>query len=182
MNLVGLATVIFVLIRAPPSKVSVLLLLNYTIHHGQIERSKIKINISVERWCFQHPRLTLSLVCHQKLASLRAEVDSANARAEKMEAKIAELESDHNKKDDERTNLTERAKNLEEKLEEDEAQLKTTTANFQEADLKAERLQKSNHRLEIEIAELDKKIKNVEEKVQASQAEMEELTSGLDNV
>lgn len=41
MNLVGLATVNFVLIRAPPSKVSVLLLLDYTIHHGQIERGKL---------------------------------------------------------------------------------------------------------------------------------------------
>jgi hypothetical protein len=45
-----------------------------------------------------------------------------------LEAKIAELEGEHNQKDDERTNLTERAKNLEEKLEEDEVQLKTTTA------------------------------------------------------
>lgn len=45
-----------------------------------------------------------------------------------MDKKIADLEAEHSKKDDERTNLTERVKNLEEKLEEDEVQLKTTTA------------------------------------------------------
>lgn len=77
---------------------------------------------------FRHLRLTSHLVRAQKLASLRAEVEKANARAEEMDKKIADLEAEHSKKDDERTNLTERVKNLEEKLEEDEVQLKTTTA------------------------------------------------------
>lgn len=59
----------------------------------------------------------------QKLASLRAEAEAANALAEEYEAKIKQLELEHTSKDHELLSVQIRAKNLEEQLDKTEAKL-----------------------------------------------------------
>ncbi|KAI8332195.1 hypothetical protein BC941DRAFT_436888 [Chlamydoabsidia padenii] len=118
----------------------------------------------------------------EKLASLRSEIDNANKRAEELEGKATVLEKQHEEKDNEFISLQDRAKNLEEQLEQAEISLKEANGNFREADLRAEQLGKKAVKLEQELKTWEKKNNELEEKYLAAKAEMDELESQLDGV
>lgn len=61
------------------------------------------------------------------MTSLRKEIDTANQRAAELEEKANTLETQHANKDDEFTSLQERAKLLEEQLEQAEIDLKESS-------------------------------------------------------
>ncbi|KAI9495660.1 hypothetical protein BDB00DRAFT_759738 [Zychaea mexicana] len=117
-----------------------------------------------------------------KLASLRSEIDTANARAEEAQKKVDELESEHNQKDDNLNELQNRSKLLEEQLEKAEADLKEATSNFREADLRAEQLGKKAVKLDQEAKEWDKKNADLEAKHKGVKDELDEMERQLEGV
>ncbi|KAI9314313.1 hypothetical protein BX666DRAFT_1862927 [Dichotomocladium elegans] len=117
-----------------------------------------------------------------KLASLRSEIETANARASKAGEKVNELEADHEKKDDLMSDLQSRIKLLEEQLEKAEADLKEATENFRESDLRAEQLGKKAIKLEQEVKGWDKKIEELKAKRDGVQAELDEMEKQLEGV
>ncbi|OZJ02998.1 hypothetical protein BZG36_04685, partial [Bifiguratus adelaidae] len=115
----------------------------------------------------------------EKLASLRAESDAANARAEAAEQKAKALEAEHTQKDHEILSLQIRIKNLEEQLEKAEGGLSQTTKNYKETDLKAENLERRVTKLEQELNEKDQAYEALEQKYQSVKNEMDELTMNM---
>ncbi|KAI9485662.1 MAG: hypothetical protein EXX96DRAFT_613529 [Benjaminiella poitrasii] len=118
----------------------------------------------------------------EKLANLRAEVDTANKRANELEEKARSLETEHEQKDEELLQLQTRVKDMEEALETAENSLKQATSDFREADLRAEQLNKKAIKLQQEIAGWNKKNADLEAKYQAAKAEMDELEGQMEGV
>jgi len=64
----------------------------------------------------------------QKLATLRAEIDQANAKADEYKLTLKQLESDHIQKDHELHSLQQKVKGMEDQLEKTESNLKIASA------------------------------------------------------
>ncbi|KAI7877661.1 hypothetical protein K492DRAFT_165719 [Lichtheimia hyalospora FSU 10163] len=121
-------------------------------------------------------------VSNVKLATLRGEVETANARAQELEQKVEQLEEEHSKKDENLEELQSRAKLLEEQLEKAEADLKEASDNFREADLRAEQLEKKEIKLKQEVKEWEKKNAQIEAKHKEVRDELDEMESQLEGV
>lgn len=71
--------------------------------------------------------IQMSDIYIQKLATLRAEIDQANAKADEYKLTMKQLESDHIQKDHELHSLQQKVKTMEDQLEKTEIELKTAS-------------------------------------------------------
>lgn len=133
---------------------------------------------------------------------MRGEVETAKARAQELEEKVEQLESEHSKKDANLEELQSRAKLLEEQLEKAEADLKEASDkqvlvsfsvhalcwhpwhifSYREADLRAEQLEKKEIKLKQEVQEWEKKNAQIEAKHKEVRDELDGLESQLEGV
>ncbi|GAN04795.1 kinesin family member C1 [Mucor ambiguus] len=118
----------------------------------------------------------------EKLASLRAEAEAANALAEEYEAKIKQLELEHTSKDHELLSIQIRAKNLEDQLDKTETKLQTVSADYNKAELKAEDADRKVVQLETELAEKEQYYEELLEKYNGAKSELDELARQFDEL
>lgn len=105
--------------------------------------------------------LTMS---YQKIASVRAEADAANAKVEELEAKLKEITQEHTQQEREIVSLNNRNKQLEEELETAQEALK---------DLK----QDDNEDVKKELENALRKISMLEQELEDSDKSLKETTS-----
>ncbi|KAI8994771.1 hypothetical protein BDB01DRAFT_841125 [Pilobolus umbonatus] len=115
-----------------------------------------------------------------RLAELRAEADTANAKADEYSALIKQLELDHISKFHDIRSLTSKAKQLEAELEKAEDALKTTSNSYHASTLKGEQLDKDVVRLEQELESAQKKNEDLHLAFNDAKEQMAELVRQLE--
>ncbi|KAF8498728.1 hypothetical protein F5888DRAFT_1802884 [Russula emetica] len=118
----------------------------------------------------------------QKLASLRAEADTAVTRAEAAEAKNKQLEQALLEREQEIKSKDHRLEVLEGNYEDASTKLKDTTEKLRRADVDAEHTERQSKRHEQERDEWEKKYEEAETKYRKAQAELQELISNMDSL
>ncbi|KAF9967112.1 hypothetical protein BGZ70_000087 [Mortierella alpina] len=133
----------------------------------------------------------------EKLASLREEVNAANAKADEAELKVKELQEDQTKKDHEITSLKnkltlveadlEKAENtiVEAKLNLDEGETTKTvgrTEGLRQMDIKAEHFERKVQQLESQRDAYETKIVELTEKYDGIKKELDETLKSLEDM
>ncbi|KAI8983528.1 hypothetical protein BDB01DRAFT_760506 [Pilobolus umbonatus] len=117
-----------------------------------------------------------------RLNLLRSQTEAANAECEEYEARIKQHEQEHTSKDHEILSLQIRSKNLEDRLDKTEAQLRTISASYNDADDKAEQAERKVQQLENELIQKEQHYEDLLEKYNSAKADLDELARQFDEL